>query len=108
MNDCYLVYKTDDSGQFPMYRTTDGKIAVMLFKSHDSAQGFIDDKGMSDELIVVQTGIEDTARWLRDCIKNNKASLIAVDPDPKNSSDPGSHRVIPIVALLIEWEGRMG
>ena len=35
MGDCYLIYKNNDSGHFPMYRTTEGKIAVMLFKSHD-------------------------------------------------------------------------
>ncbi len=108
MSDCYLIYKNDDSGQFPMYGTTEGKTAVMLFKSHDSAQRFIDGKGMADEWTVVQTSQDDTIQWLRDCMTNNGASEIAIEPDPKNSSDPDSTRVIPIVALLIEWEGNTG
>lgn len=108
MGDCYLIYKNNDSGHFPMYRTTEGKIAVMLFKSHDSAQRFIDGKGMSNEWTVAQTSQDDTIQWLRHCMTDNGASEIAIEPAPEISSDPGSTRIIPIVALLIEWEGHAG
>ncbi len=91
-----------------MSRTTEGKIAVMLFKSHDSAQRFIDAKGMTDELVVAQKHQEETIQLLRDCMTNYGASEIAIEPDPENSSDLDSTRVIPIVALLIEWEGQKG
>jgi len=37
-------FQGDGSGQFPMYRTSWGKITLILFRSRESAQAFVDGK----------------------------------------------------------------
>ncbi len=103
---CYLIMKRDGSGQFPMYRTTEGKIALMLFKSRESARAFIDGKGMAHEWTVEERSQGEFIDWVRDAVKRYGAAELAIDPEPA-SADTAA-RVIPILAFLIELEGGHG
>jgi hypothetical protein len=85
-----------------MYRTTEGKIALMLFKSLESAQAFINGKGQATEWKVEERSPAETAEWLRDSFRRYGASDLAVDPDPETSQNDAS--VIPIFTILVELE----
>ena len=100
---CYLLFKSDGSGQFPMYRTTEGKVALMLFKSREAASAFVDGKGMAQEWQVVEYSQSRFVDWVRLAVKHHGASELAIDPDPATSS--ADAKVIPIIPFLIELEG---
>src|SRR5713101_13547 len=104
MNDartpCYLIFKRDGSGEFPMYRTSEGRISLILFRSRESAQAFADGKGMASEWKVEERSQEATVEWIRDAVKRYGASDLAIDPDPVISTTDA--RVISIVQFLIE------
>ena len=101
---CYLLFKSDGSGQFPMYRTTDGKAALMLFKSLGTARAFVKGKGMSREWQVEQYSQARFVDWVREAVKRHGASELAIDPDPTTSSTDA--KVMPVITFLIELEGR--
>lgn len=100
MSHIFVIYRNDDTQQFPMYRTTNGDMAVMIFRTESAAEEFIIRKGMLDEWRVVSFTTTDTIQWLQDCKDNNGATEIALDPHPVVSRLPDSTSVIPIDALL--------
>ena len=102
MSHIYVIYRNDDSQQFPMYRTTRGDMAVMVFRTESAADEFVTRKGMSTQWRVVSFTTAETIEWLQDCKQNNGATEIALDPHPVVSALPDSTQVIPIQALLDE------
>jgi hypothetical protein len=100
---CYLIFKDDGSAQFPMYRTTEGKVALMLFKSREAAQAFVDGKSMANEWVVEERSQVACIEWVREAVKRHGASELAIDPDPATAGSAA--KVIPILAFLIELEG---
>ena len=101
---CFVLHSRDGTGRFPMYRTTEGKVAVLLFKTGKSAQRFVEGKHKTAEWSISELSGPAAIDWLRSAIKDNGASEIAVDPDP--AASPESTSVIPIFPVLVEWEGQ--
>src|SRR5947208_1711832 len=91
---CYLIFKRDCSGQFPMYRTTENKIALLMFRSRELAQAFVSGKGMSREWKVEEYPQAAFVEWVRNALTDYGASELAIDPDPTTSDK--NIRVIPI------------
>jgi hypothetical protein len=99
---CYLLFKSDGSGLFPTYRTSDGKLALLLFTSAEKAQAFAAGLGMSQEWQVAAYGPGRFVEWVREAVKRHGAAVLAVDPDP---AGPGAGtRIIPIIPFLIGLE----
>jgi hypothetical protein len=99
----YVLFRNNSSGEFPMYRTTEGKIALMAFSSSASALTFANDKGMSSQWRAEEFDGVRFLNWLREQMQRNGASELAIDPEAATSSRNAT--VIPILALLIEAEG---
>ncbi len=76
---------------------------MMMFKSREPAQAFLDGKGMSKEWQVKEYRQDAFVDWVREAVKRHGASELAVDPGPLTSSTDA--KVIPIIPLLIELEG---
>lgn len=99
----YLLFTKDGSGHFPMYRTPEGKVALMMFKTRETARAFIDGKGKSNEWQVEEYSQTRFVDWVREAVKRHGASELAVDPDAATSTTDA--KVIPIIPFLIELEG---
>jgi hypothetical protein len=97
-----LFEKQADTGRNIMYRTIEGKGALLLFRSTELAQRFIDGMGYAGKWRIHEMTLEGAAEWLRRGFKNQGATEVAIDPDPQQRD---SVRVAPIVAILIEIEG---
>jgi hypothetical protein len=104
MNGVHLIYKNDGSGQFPMFPTTDGTKAVVIFKTFDAAKRFTDGKNKQDEWMVVEQSWLETLAWLRDCMSRENATLMSIDPNPDTFHNPDETNAIPILRILIEAE----
>jgi hypothetical protein len=100
----YALFRRDGSGQYAMYRTTNGDIALPIFDSEESGERYLDGKGLSADLEVVGLSQIAAAQWLRGALKDHRAKYVAKNPDPAVSSEPGSTRLASIFDVLVGLE----
>lgn len=101
----FTLHFADVPGGFPMYGTNDGKRAVPLFKTRESAQRFSDTVPHQDRWEVrEQPSADHLADWLRDVMTSNGVTEVALEPNPASMNALDSTAVIPIAAYVIELE----
>jgi hypothetical protein len=84
-------------------RTTEGKVAALIFKSGQSAAKYLGDKGLADDHEILDMPQEDFPEWLRTNYQQGITELFV-----NTSPDEATHSVIPIASMLIELEAKPG
>jgi hypothetical protein len=98
----YLLFRNDGSGQFPVFRTVEGKAALIMFTCAELAESFIQGRGRKRELHVIEYSRKNFLEWLMEAAKSFNASEIVADPAPEASMH--SMKLLPISSFLAQSE----
>ena len=82
----FIICTNDGSGTYPVYETTDDRIAVMWFRTKEKAVAFINGKSRSREWMVREYNSADALKWLHNAAKRDNAADIIVDPSPDDTT----------------------
>ena len=93
-----VLFKNDGSGQYPVFRTTDGQIATMIFRSKERADFFSEGRGYAAEWQTYEMGPQEMIDWLNGAQRDNDVTEIAINPDPGDSH--WNAPVIPISVVI--------
>jgi hypothetical protein len=83
MDAYFTLCKKDIPARYLTYRLPDGQNALVLFKSEESAQDFIDGTGHTNEYQVLSLNPGSCAQWLLKAFEHNIATAVARDPAPQ-------------------------
>jgi hypothetical protein len=91
---CYLIFAKNDSDNFPMYKTSDGQLAVVVFRTMLTAQKFVEGRQKSTKWAVKELTSGEFLTWLRKAARRHQVSFISVDPESNTASI--YHNLVPL------------
>jgi hypothetical protein len=97
----YFIEKIDGQ-QFPMYRTTEGGIAVFIFSTHQDAEWFIDHKGKSSEWKILELSTVDAHRWLLNAQKQGVTDVF--NAPTQEAIEANVMKPLPLRSLLLIFD----